>query len=159
MHWIWSNIFLSLDYILSLQKWFLSTHHITCNIVVLVVSQDLTSWAHQRIFLWQKFCSLVNILEKKIGEMKNWKKERNHGVHMFMCDYIMTCIFLISWEWIEPTWKMVNYEYQLLTLIALFTKFLVEMILNIKDLDSGYFNFLKCLVQFIICIISLVQMI
>jgi hypothetical protein len=54
---------------------------------------------------------------------------------------------------------MVNYKYQLLTLIALFTKLLLEMILNIKDLDNGYFNFLKCLDEFIIHIISLVQMI
>jgi len=54
----------------------------------------------------------------------------------------------MSWEWIEPTWKMVNYEYQLLTLIALFTKFLLEMILNIKDLDSGYFQ-MPCSIHYL----------
>jgi len=110
-------------------------------------------------FLVAKVLLSSEYFREKNRRNENLEKERNHGVHMFVCDYLMTCIFLISWEWIEPTWKMVNYEYQLLTLIALFTKFLLEMILNIKDLDSGYFNFLKCLVQFIICIISLVQMI
>jgi hypothetical protein len=44
-------------------------------------------------FLVAKFLLSSEYFREKNWRDEKFEKKRNHGVHMFVCDYIMTCIF------------------------------------------------------------------